>query len=260
MMKKQFIMARLKNLFPYIAAVCLSLLFAFLFLKLYRADLRVPFVYKGDAMFYSMLIKGTSEHGWYLTNDNLGMPYGTELHDFPIPDIFHLLLIKLATFFTADHALILNLLSLLTFPLTTVTSLYVFRQFNLSFLSALLGSMLYTFTPYHLVRNENHLMYSAYYAVPLIILVILWVCERGKGSEQRSDEVLMLDLRNARLIFSLFVCFLIASTGGVYYSFFACYLLLVIGVIQAVTLKHVRSFLLPGVLAVVIFGMLVINL
>jgi hypothetical protein len=252
--------SRFKSLCLYIAAASLPLLCAFPLLELFRADLRVPFTYKGDAMFYSMLIKGISDHGWYLTNNSLGMPYGTELHDFPFPDIFHLALIKVATWFTSDHALILNLFFLMTFPLTTVTALYVFRQFNLSYFPALLGSLLYTFTPYHLSRSENHLMYSAYYAVPLIILVILWVCDTGKAGDQQSKEGLRLDPRNRKLIFSLFVCILIASTGGVYYSFFACYLLLVIGAVQAVTLRHIRHFLLPGVLTAVIFGMLVLNL
>jgi hypothetical protein len=259
-MRKRDTILRLKNLSPYFIVSCLSLLYTYLFFKLYRADLRVPFIYYGDTMFYGMLIKGIGEHGWYLNNPNIGLPFGTELHDFPIPDTFHFFLIKLATWFTHDHALILNLFFILTFPLATITSLYVFRQFNFSFFPALLGSMLYTFVPYHLSRSEHHLMYSAYYVVPLIILVMLWVCSlAGKNNNQGHQEI-SFSLRNPKLIISFVICLLIASTGGVYYSFFACYLLLVIGLIQSISLKSFRYLLLPGFLTSVIFATLIANL
>jgi phosphoglycerol transferase len=260
MKEKNISRPRLREFSLYVIAVCLSLLIAFLLLKLKRADWRVPFIYHGDAMFYSMIIKGMRDNGWHLTNGFIGMPWGTNLRDFPIPDNFHLLMLKLATVFTADHALILNLFFVLTFPLTTITAFYVFRRFQISVFPALLGSLLYTFTPFHLSRSENHLMYSAYYVVPLIVLVILWVCA-ASGNDAREDQQQMrLSFRNPKLIFSLIVCLLIASTGGVYYSFFACYLLLIVGIVQSITLKHIRHFVLPGVLIFVIFATMAANL
>jgi phosphoglycerol transferase len=244
----------------YIIASCLSLFIAFLLLKLKRADWRVPFIYHGDAMFYSMIIKGMRDNGWHLTNKFIGMPWGTDFRDFPIPDNFHLLLLKLATLFTTDDALVLNLFFVLTFPLTTITALYVFRQFNVSALPAFLGSLLYTFTPFHLSRSENHLMYSAYYVVPLMVLVILWVCTASLDHHREDGHQMRLSFRNPKLIFSLVICVLIASTGGVYYSFFACYLLLVVGIVQSITLRHPRHLLLPGVLIIVIFATMAANL
>ncbi len=244
----------------YAIACGLSLLTAFLLLKLKRADWRIPFIYSGDAMFYSMLIKGIRENGWWLHNEFIGMPWVTDLHDFPIPDTFHLLLIKLATLFTADHALILNLFFLLTFPLATLTALYVFRHFRISFFPALLGSLLYSFTPYHLSRSEHHLMYSAYYMVPLMVMVILWVCAREERADDEDSQHLGLSLRNPKFIFSLIVSVLIASTGGVYYSFFACYLLLVVGIVYTIGRRHIRHFLLPGVLIAIISATLAANL
>src|SRR5262245_1036431 len=128
-MEKKFSKPGLRDLAPYIVASLLSILAAFLLLKLWRANWRIQFFYFGDAMFYDMLIKGIAENGWYLYNKNLGMPFGANLHDFPAPDTFTLLLIKLATYFTADQNLIINLFYIATFPLTTLTSLYVLRQF-----------------------------------------------------------------------------------------------------------------------------------
>jgi phosphoglycerol transferase len=260
MMENKSSKSTLRNLSPYIIASCLSLLAAFLLLKLWRANWGIQFFYFGDAMFYDMLVKGIVENGWYLNNKNLGMPFGATFHDFPAPDTFTLLLFKFLSYFTDNQHLIINIFYIATFPLTTITSLYVLRQFNISFFPALLSSLLYAFTTYHLSRSEIHLMYTAYFVIPLIVLVILWVCAAGSRRDDEEQEGLRLSLRNRKFIFSLVVCALISSTGGVYYSFFACYLLIVIGIIQAIAFKQIRRLFLPGVLTGVIFFVLVANL
>jgi len=88
---------------------------------------------------------------------------------------YHFLLIKLLSLFSSDYALIFNFYFLLTFPLTTISSLYVFRHFNISYLVAVLGSLLYSFLPYHFFRNQHHLVLAGYYIVPLMVMVLLWV-------------------------------------------------------------------------------------
>src|SRR5215813_8683801 len=161
----------------YFIALALCLWILERLLKLKNCDLSVPFIYDGgDATFYSMAIKTVITKGWYLTNDSLGMPRGMEMYDFPIPDTFHFLLIKFLGLFTSDFARVQNTFFLLTFPLTTICSFYVLRRFRISYAPAILASLLYTFTFYHFSRNEHHLMYSAYYNVPLAVMVILWVC------------------------------------------------------------------------------------
>jgi phosphoglycerol transferase len=250
----------MKNMVKYFFVLILCLCITVILLKIKPHYLRTPFVYVGDAVFYSMIIKGIIDNGWHLHNEFIGMPWGTDLHDFPITDTFHLLLIKVATLFTADHALILNIFFILTFPLTTITALIVFRHFKLSYFPAVLGSLLYTFTPYHLSRSEYHLMYSAYYIVPLMVMVLLWVCASGREVNDKSQQSLSLNLQSSKLILSLIICVLIASTGGVYYSFFACCLLLIVGLIRACSLRHIRHFFLPGILIATIATTALANL
>jgi phosphoglycerol transferase len=249
-----------KKLMPYFIALILCLLTATILLKLQQAYWHIPFVYAGDALFYSAIIKGIIDNGWYLHNDFLGMPWGMSLYDFPIPDSFNLLLIKLLSLFTSDYAFILNSFFILTFPLTTITALVVFRHFNISSFSAVLGSLLYTFVPYHLIQSEHHLMYSAYYIIPLMIMVILWVCASAREADGRDQYSLRLSLRSPKFILSLVICVLIASTGGVYYAFFACCLLLTAGLMLALSTRHIRHFLLSGLLVSVIAITLIANL
>src|SRR5204862_231532 len=109
-------------------------------------------------------------------NPALGAPAGLDLRDVPLSDNnFHFLLLKLLGLFTSDYGLVINLFFLLTFPLVTLSALYVFRQFKISLAPALFASLLYTFLPFHFIRGQHHLFYAAYYLVPLMVMVTLWI-------------------------------------------------------------------------------------
>src|SRR5215210_9356091 len=41
-------------------------------MRLWRADLKIPFAYEGDALFYVMITKGVLRHGWWFENPDLG--------------------------------------------------------------------------------------------------------------------------------------------------------------------------------------------
>ncbi len=99
-------------------------------LELWRADWRVPFNDGGDALFCRMLIKGVSDTGWILHNDFIGMPWGADPHDFPQPDVWHRLVIKLVVSLASDHVPAMNLFFAATFPLATLMALFVFRRFG----------------------------------------------------------------------------------------------------------------------------------
>src|SRR5690606_37977352 len=124
-----------------------------------------------DVFFYTMLAKALVDNGWVLYNPFLGMPMGLALHDFPIPDNLHLFLMKLIALGTSHYAVVLNVYFLLTFPLSVVSALVVFRAFRVSYPPAIVGSLLFAFLPYHLGRGENHLFLVAYYLIPLMVMV-----------------------------------------------------------------------------------------
>ena len=155
-----------------------------------------------------------------------------ELYDFPLADNLHFFAIKLLSYVCGNWAAVLNLYFLLTFPLTTLSALIVFRRFGCGHLSSLLGSLLFAFLPYHFMRGEIHLFLASYYLVPLMIMLILEVFldavifsrpltlpspPDGGGEGRVRGSV-------ARVV----ICILVAS-AGVYYTFFGCFLLLVAG-------------------------------
>ena len=234
----------LKTLGEYALVVILCLLILTWTMQLWRADFKVPFMYFVDSLFYSVAIKGSIEHGWWLHNPSLGAPEGLNFESYPAMENFQFALIKLLTLFTSNHALVLNIFYLLTFPLTALTSFYFLRSFRFSFGAALIVSLLYAFLPFHFFQSY-HLMVAAYYLVPLMVLVVAWIC-----LEER--------LRGRKAIASLVIC-VIAGSCGVYYPHFFCYLLLVAGVFSWWNRRNVAPLLTALVLIVVVAGTVVIN-
>jgi phosphoglycerol transferase len=247
---------RLHTLGFYSGAALLSILILVGVLKLWKADLTVPFNYVGDGILHAAYIKGTIENGWYWHNSFIGMPTGLELYDYPAIDNLQFLLIKGLSLLRPEHAWVLNIFFLLTFPLTTLTSLYVFRRFNLSYVVSLFASLLYTFSPYHFLRNEGHLFLSAYYILPFVIMVAIWI---ASGELLSRDESKGWHLHKANVIFSTVVCVLIGSSG-IYYPFFSCFFLIVAGVSASIYWKNLRHILVSLSLAGLIFTVLLINL
>ncbi len=215
----------------YAGAVALCLLLLAWVQDLRHADLAVPFVYHGDSLFVQMLVKGAIDNGWHLHNPRVGMPGGLDMNDYPMPDNLHLFGMKLISLVARDYAVTFNLYYLLTYPLTTISALFVLRRFTRTYAVAVVGSLLFTFLPYHFFRGEGHLFLAAYYLVPPMILVILRFYQDGGPLFQREEERGggRLRLLGWRSLATVAICLLVAS-AGVYYAFFACFFLLVAGI------------------------------
>jgi len=135
-------------------------------LRLWNADLRVPFYYRFDAFFDGLLTKGILEHGWYLHNPSLGAPFGLSFYDFPLGgDNLQLLIIKTLGMFSRDWVVVTNAYFLLSFAMIATTSYVVVRQIGLSRGLSLAVATLFSFLPYHF--NVGELLVSTYFAVPL---------------------------------------------------------------------------------------------
>ena len=239
-------------------AACVA---AVLVLRLWRADLRVPFNYRGDSVFFAMMVKAVIDHGWYLTNAQLGAPGVLTLHDFPQADGLHLLLIKLLSWFSADWALLFNIYYLLGFPLIALSAFAVFRHFRIAAAPACVASLLYAFLPSRLMVGELHFYLSVFYQVPLAILLALWVAgddpplfapAPGAGVWRSTFA-----LRRGRGIAAIATALLISGTG-VYYAFFAGVLIVFSGAWSAVERRSPRhAFAGLAITAVIVAGLTV---
>lgn len=246
----------------YLTASLLCLLTLFCVLQLWKADLRIPLKYWGDGLFFNMVVKGVMENGWYLHISRLGAPGSLEMYDFPMPDAVNLFIFKIFALFSHNSSLVLNVFYLLTYPSVTLAALYVLRKLQFSYPVAILLSLLYTFSPYHFFRGEEHLTLSTYYVIPLVSLLILRVCAGTAWLKREPTEAgpPRWNLQRGEVIGSVVICLLVGSTGWAYYPFLSCFLLMLAGVWAAVHHRHLRYVLVAAIFIAIISGSLLLNL
>ena len=240
----------------YTGAAALSGLLLVFALRLWQADLGVPMHYGWDTLTNLAWVKGVAENGWFLFNPSLGAPFELDMRDFPLLDNLHFLLIKLLALTTHDPAVLVNAFFFLTFPLTTLTTLWTIRRYSVSAGPALVGSLLYTFVPYHFFRGEAHLFLSAYYLVPPMTAVVLDLF-LDRGAVLRCDSLtgkVSWNLRSSPTWTALVVCLLVGGAGA-YYAFFGLFFLCVAGLMAAWRLRR----LYPLVAAALLCGLLFLS-
>jgi phosphoglycerol transferase len=237
---KLFFSAHKREIALYLFCEVICILGLIWILRLWDADFSVPFSYSGDGLAMSTLSKGLIDNLWWTQNSFLGMPFGQVAYDRPFTDTFDFIIIKIIGLVSHNFAISLNLFYLLTFPLTALTTLYVFRTLRISPGPSVVGSLLFTFIPFHFLRGEDHLFYSSYFFIPLVILVIIWIYQ-GKTILYNA-ETKKIELGNYHTIVSLIICGLMAFQN-VYFLFFTCFFLLVTGVFHSLSTRN-RKYLI----------------
>ena len=193
-------------------------------------DYKAPFTYKQDALLILPFVKATVERGSHWRNERLSAPGIQELHDFPVIDHLHFAVIWVLGKVLKEPIVTFNAFYLLTYPLTTLSGMFVLRRFRLTLPAAAAGGLLYSFQPYHYMREEVHYFLSAYYTVPLTLMLTLWICQgRLPFFPQRPDSLRRFRFRDPLGWVGVLIAILTAC-GGAYYAFFACALLAAAGV------------------------------
>lgn len=235
-----------------IIAVATSVLVGIVAVRAWKEDLSVPFTYFGDGNLYTMFVKGILDNGWFLTNPDLGYPRGQELHDFPMGgDNGAFVLIRLLGLFTSSPGLAVNIFFLVSFPLVGTAAFLVLRRLGASRPSSVVAAAIFSILPYHVHRNEFHLTLGLYVAIPLVVLLVVRVCE-NKQLLSRADP--------RRTLLIVLACMIIGSTGIGYYGLFAVALLVFVGPAAALVHRNWRPVVAAASLCLLISGMLVINL
>ncbi len=246
--------SRLRSLAAYAGGVALCCALLAIVLRLWQASWNVPLDPRGgDATYTAMQFKTILETGWILHNSRVGMPSGLDLHPLIIADgNLHFLIAKFLSYVLPDAVLILNVYFVATFPLTVITSLFVFRSVGISYIPAMVGSLAFCFLPYHFLRGEAHLFLAAYYLIPLIVLVILWISRQevffGSAGPLQGGRLPWLTYYTVP---SVAICCL-TGLGGAYYAFFGIFFLAIAGVLGSLRAGHWRPLITSGIVVVLV--------
>jgi hypothetical protein len=122
---------------------------------IFTMDFRLPISYSGDAAL-GFTMKGLIEGEWHpflgIHSSRLAAPFGFTMNDYPIPDNLFMVIIKCISLFSNDYMVVINTYFVLTFVLTTLSSIYVMRHYKISTPVTMVFAFLITFLPYHFLR------------------------------------------------------------------------------------------------------------
>ena len=228
----------------YLATAGLSSLLVIWGMRLDLSDLREPLGYNGgDVMLILPMAQAVGEAGSQWSHPRLAAPGTQDLRDFPVVDYLHFAGIRLIELASGDLIVAFNVYFLLTYPLAALTTLYALRRLGLSWPAAVCGAILYAFTPYHQARNLGHYFLSAYYIVPLTLVIATEIAADPQAQRSRLWWV------GATLIA------LLTAISGAYYAYFGCAALAFAGCYGALASRSWRPLArASGVTAMVVAG------
>ncbi|MGN0320414.1 MAG: hypothetical protein ACI4D1_05835 [Lachnospira sp.] len=215
-------------------------------------DFSIPFRYIGtDEMSTLVEAKMVQETGWNIYTDRLAAPYGFDnanniisgLHNF---DTFTT---KIFTLITGSYAAGVNWTFISAFYLIAIVSYIVLRNLKIKEWIAVCGAVDYALLPFIFLRNEEHLVLSCYYFVPLLVLMCLWIYE-----DEKFLNVGKGFFKYKRNIAAIVISFFIANSGIVYWQFFGCFFLCVTVFANIVRTKKF-SYIKKGVVSI---GMIIV--
>jgi hypothetical protein len=204
-----------------IAAGLLSLLLVFFRMRLWQRDLAVPFVYTGDALFHSVLVKALTEGTWHYHIARLGAPFGLDAVDYPIGCTLDFAVIKILTAIVHNPFLSINLYWLLSITMAGAVAALFFRSLRISHLASASFGTLFAVTPFVFYRSIVHL-HSVQFIVPAAAYLstdlarggVFGITENNRPSEKRTNPRRLLLVRLA-------ICVAIGLVST-YWAFFAC--------------------------------------
>ena len=225
-------------------AICV-MLFMYIYVGYAKYGLSAPLGYSGDGVSSILWAKEVEDTGWIFENHYLGAPERFTGYDFIANFLCNVdtFLIKMIGLVSDNCIRSINMLWILYFGLASGIGYSVLRAMNINQLLSVIGGVLFSSPTYMFVRNTNHITLSAFYFVPLSILVCLWLFEDQEGYLKPARGF----FRQPRNILTILILFLIANNGAGYYQFYTCFFL---SVTELYTLcirrnwKHIYKYLI----------------
>jgi hypothetical protein len=221
-------------------------------LKLWRADLDVPFNYWGDTLFYLSTVRSLIDGDWIWSVGRLGAPFGLDISAFPQNLSFTSLIMKIISLATQQPGRILNLYWLATFIGSAVFCLISLRAHGVRRPISIAFSVLYALLPYSFFRNTSHIS-MMYVFVPVVCSFATAVLIESSISGESTDKT----GPTSRL---LMLSIIAIGFDYIYNAFFASFFLVsaaAIGSLIARSTKPIRR-VIPAIL--LLFGCVLANI
>lgn len=227
-----------------ICAGAVALIMFAIFERLWLYDLKVPFVYEGDALGIQTYIKCWIDGEKWSATTLGGAPFTnnrwTALMDGPIFLIPMYVLARV----TKCVGYTINFTFIFTYFLSAVCTYYFLRKNNVSRLTSFLGGVIYAFIPGHYLRNISHLMVGSVFVIPLFVQSTM---ELAQGLMCKEEYAVKSKLSRKQLfrsmdrnVYKAVLNIFLISMSTLYYGFFSLMLIVFAGIYAAVKTGKAR--------------------
>lgn len=222
--------------------VLLSLLAAAQALRLWEWSPGTPLGLRGDSTQLVAQVRDILDHGWYLSNPDVGAPFGQNAGWFPSGETVHFLAIHLIGLLADSPFTVSAVYFLLGFPFAAITMYWLMRQAGIGRLGAVVGGVLFSVVPTH-QEMFGHLWLASYWVVPLGIWLVLKAADGGPLiSMPRPGGSWWPAARTALIVLAV-------GLSGVYYIAFTLILLAIVLLARWVSHANRRAVLLNAAIA-----------
>lgn len=199
----------------------------------------VYFTYEGDTFFNAMNGALANPLGLTDTTTRAGWPYGLDMVDFPAGEPLFTWFQWVANKFTDDQFTVLVAMWFLGFVLVASTTYLVLRGLGLRRWPSAITALVYDFVPFHLWRATGHTNLALFMAVPLGVLVLLWLMS-GRLDRPRRSAVAWRPMWRLSDWWVVAGCVSVVALSARYYTVFFLLLLVAVSVGRAIVRHQIR--------------------
>jgi hypothetical protein len=192
-------------------------------IRLWKGNLNIPLSSAGDVMLSLMVVKNMQVTGWFQTTPYLGYPFGQDLAAYPssVGDFWHMVVLKVLSLFLTPAAAV-NVFYVGGFAVVAVFAYGALRWLRISRPLSCALAVTYALIPYHFLRGESHLLLSAYYALPVAVVLAVaiytgrsstWISHRRPTAAGWAALAGAVLLAGTGLYYAVFALVLIAAAG-----------------------------------------------
>ena len=248
---------------PYFITAFLTYLFLLLIAGMGAVNFNIPIDFNWDSTLFLVNAKSFFNGEWgifdTIKNSALQAPYGLNMGAFPTADLnLILIILKIFAIFKINFITSVNIYFFLTFFLTSLISLYVLKKMGIPNKVAICASILYSFLPYHFLREVKHLVLASYFIVPLMVLVLFYVWQKKPLFYKKVQDVWKFDLLNKKAIFT-YIVLALTALSSIYYNLFFMFFLLIVGLSAYFYHKNHRHFVSSAFAVVILLFFTFVN-
>ena len=209
------------SLFPALLVAATTILLVFVRTGLWKYNLFIPIQYRGDAVYFNVIVKTLTDGGWGHYVSRLGMPFGMDSVDFPTAMHLNLVFMKVLGLVIRNPFLLINVFWLTSIGMAGAFAYLFFKWIGIDTATSVCFGILYGLIPFGLFRNVGHLNLVHFMVPPGAYLGVSLA--RGEVFQfllkSRALKANYGDSR--RFILTLGIC---AAVGlcYIYWSFFTC--------------------------------------